>query len=226
MSFLELWYPFPLSTRTQSFGENAAPLYKEQGLLGHTAEDWQPGYGAEILNCANDAYCYSLMNKDEPDLTKYRGVFTVVESDDGFVYEISYGHCKDMFAEVGKTYQAGDLIATVGNAGPIYTQGRPINDAERATGFGAHLHGPQVRKCKKVTKVDNTKGYLKNGQGLFKKDGFYYEIVDISNGYNGCVNPTLFYNGFEVQTAKVRLKIWELTIELLKTKIAELLGKK
>jgi hypothetical protein len=219
---LELWYPFPLATRTQGFGENAAVLYKEMGLLGHTAEDWQPGLGAKILNCSNDAYCYSLMNQFESDQTKYKGVFMVVDVDNLFSYEISYGHCLEMFAEVGKTYQPGDLIATVGNNGPIYSQGHPLTLEERAQGIGAHLHGPQVRYCKRVPKMDSTKGYLSNGQGYFKKDGYFYEIVDIKNGYNGCVDPKPFYNGHLVQEAKIRLKILELTIELLKVKILEL----
>lgn len=215
MSKLELWYPFPLNTKTQEFGENLAPIYKAQGLLGHTAEDWQPGYGAEILNCSNDAYCYSLMNQFNPDLTKYKGIFMVVDVEDNFAYEISYGHCHEMFAQVGKTYQPGDLIGTVGNAGDVFTQGRPITDAERATGFGAHLHGPQVRYCKKVTKMDNTKGYLSNGQGYFKKDGFFYEIVDINNGYNGCVDPKLFYNNYYAKDAKKVLGILQSIVDLL-----------
>jgi len=215
MSKLELWYPFPLEQKTQEFGENLAPLYKEQGLLGHTAEDWQPGYGAQILNCSNDAYCYSVMNKDEIDLNKYRAVFMVVESDDDFSYEISYGHCKDIFAVVGKTYQPGELIATVGNTGPVYYQGSPITADQRARGFGAHLHGPQVRKCKRVTKLDNSKGYLRNGQGLFKKDGFYYEIDDINNGFNGCVSPTLFYNNYQAKDATKVLGILQSIVDLL-----------
>lgn len=35
--------------------------------------------------------------------------------------------------------------------------------------------------------------YVYDAKGLFKRDGFYYEIVDYENGYHGCVDPAQFF---------------------------------
>lgn len=196
MNKLELFLPFPLSTISQYFNGNANPLYAGQGLKGHTAIDWGVPWGTPVPNCAANAYCYSVMHKDNPDPTQYRAVFTLVEDDNG-IYEISYGHASTIFAQVGVTYQVGDILMDVGNTGDVYSAGIAVTKGDRLNGSraGAHLHGPQVRPVKRVSEVSSNKQYLYDGSGLFQKDGFYYEIVDYGNGYNGCVNPFPFLNG-------------------------------
>lgn len=191
---LELALPFPRSLITQAFGANANVSYERDGLKGHTSQDWGAAYGAPILNLADDAYCYSTMSKDNPDPSKYRAVFTLVETETG-IYEISYGHCSEIYAVPGQTYKTGDVLALVGNTGTVFAGNHEVTKAERLAGSkaGAHLHGPQVRPVRKMKIRSSKKQYLSDGNGLLKIDGFYFEVLDYTNGYNGCVNPEPFY---------------------------------
>lgn len=191
---LNLYKQFPDSKITQGFSENANTLYKSQGLVGHTTLDYGIPYGTPIASWANDAYCYSVLNRDNPDLSKYRGVFTLVETDAG-VYEVSYGHASKIHAEVGKTYNVGDTLMECGNTGPVYVGGVEVSTTAKLKGSkaGAHLHGPQIRPVKKVKKTSKGKTYLLDGFGIFKKDGFYYEVIDFNNGTNGCVSPAKLF---------------------------------
>jgi len=186
-----LYKPFPDYQITQGFGANANPLYAGQGLRGHTSVDYYGAWGTPIQSCAERSYCYSVLNKDNPDPTKYRSVYMIVELEGNRVDEISYGHANQILAEVGKFYDAGDTIMTMGNTGDVFAGGRKVTKEERLNGSkeGTHLHGPQVRACIKVTKTKSGKQYLQDAKGKFKKDGFYFEIIDYQNGYNGCVAP-------------------------------------
>lgn len=188
---LQVYLPYSKKFITQRFGENANGSYARDGLKGHTAYDWGVAYGTPIPNCVANAYCYSLLNKDSADPSKYRAVCTLVETNDG-VFEVSYGHCSKILAEVGKTYQVGEILANIGNTGDVFTD-HEITKAERLKGSkaGAHLHGPQIRAVKKVKKQTAGKQYLSDAFGIYKKDGFYYEISTYTNGYNGCINPYL-----------------------------------
>ncbi|MEP2085080.1 MAG: hypothetical protein ABJP87_04335 [Bauldia litoralis] len=190
-----LWLPFPKSFLTQGFGANANPLYSGQGLKGHTAEDWGVTWGALGLCVADNSYCYAVMNRDNPDPSKYRAVFTIVETATG-TYEISYGHCSAIMAEVGKTYMASDPLYRVGNTGDVYSGSHKVTKAERLAGSkdGSHLHGPQVRVLEKV-KRRTGRQLIYDGNGVLKRDGYYYEVVDYDNGYNGCIDPAPLYNG-------------------------------
>lgn len=193
---LELYLPLPKVLRGQAFGNNDTPLYAAQGLKGHTAEDWGFGYGQAIPNLAKDAYCYSVMNKDNADPMKYRAVFTLVSDTDGKWYEISYGHASDILAVVGQTYQPGDVLMKCGNTGDVYAFGQYVSKADKLAGSkaGAHLHGPQIRPVKRVTKRVSSKKYLTDANGYLFKDGWYFEILNYENGYNGCVSADPFYN--------------------------------
>lgn len=181
----------------QPFGANEVVLYNGQGLKGHTAEDWGFGYGQPIPNLAKDAYCYSVMNKDNADPMKYRAVFTLVEGDNGLSdwSEISYGHASDILAIPGKTYQQGDIIMKCGNTGDVYAFGQKITKEQKLAGSkaGAHLHGPQIRPVRRVGKRNSKKKYLTDANGYFQKEGDYFEIVDYDNGYAGCISPEAFY---------------------------------
>lgn len=197
---MNIYLPYPKSTITQRFGANANPLYAGQGLRGHPAYDWGVAWGTDVPNCVKDAYCYSIMHKDDPVLMDYRAVFTIVEDENGDVYEISYGHLSDITAEVGKTYQVGDIIGRVGNTGPVYAGAHQVTEAEKDAGShaGAHLHGPQVRPCRKVRSPITGPGYfnhyLTTADATLYRDaeGFYYEVIDYQNGYNGCISLAPF----------------------------------
>lgn len=186
---LQVWLPYPKTLITQRFGDNANISYSRDGLKGHTAYDWGADWGAAIYNCTKDAYCYSLMHKDNPDPSLYRAVFMIVETEAG-TYEISYGHCSEILAEVGKTYQVGDTIARVGNTGDVFVGEHEVTKAERLAGShaGAHLHGPQIRPVRKVPAMNRARHYLSNENGPVYRDGFYYEVINFENGYNGCVS--------------------------------------
>lgn len=208
MRKLEIYLPTHRVFITQGFSENANDSYKKSGLVGHTAIDWHFEHGQNVPNCVENAYCYSLMNKDNPDPDKYRAVFTLVNADNGVSdwAEVSYGHADQIIAEVGKTYQPGDTLMTAGNTGTVYSGGRLITKAEKLKGStaGTHLHGPQVRPVKRVKKTSKKKQYLSDGFGLLKLDGYYFEIVNYENGTNGCVNPALFLNNTLATEAKPR----------------------
>ena len=186
---MEYYKPFPLVRRTQVFGANANPLYASQGLLGHTSEDWGGQHNEPVRCCADKSFCYSIMNKDNFDPTKYRAVYTLVDKGDDLFDEISYGHANRIFAVPGRTYDTGDIIMTMGNTGDVYAGGRKITKEERLNGskLGTHLHGIQVRPCKRVKQRVPGKVYLSDGFGVYKKDGYYFEVLDHDNGYNGCV---------------------------------------
>lgn len=186
---MKLYLPFPRSSITQPFNGNANPLYAGQGLKGHTAIDWNASCGTKLYNCIK-GYCYSVMHKDDPDLSKYRAVFFLVEDDTG-VYEVSYGHLQDIYAIPGNTYDVGAMIATTGNTGPVYSGGVAVTKY-RPGCPGGHLHGPQVRPVKKVKSLSRSKQYLNDGFGPLYKDEFYYEITNYGNGWNGCVDPEQF----------------------------------
>lgn len=181
----------------QPFGANEVALYDGQGLKGHTAEDYGFGWGQPVPNCAKDAYCYSVMNKDNANPMKYRAVFTLVEGDNGLSdwSEISYGHASDILAVPGQIYQPGDVLMKCGNTGDVYAFGQYVTKEQKLAGSkaGAHLHGPQVRPVRKVKKRDSKKNYLTDANGYLKLNGDYFEIVDYKNGYAGCINPGPFY---------------------------------
>jgi hypothetical protein len=189
-STLQVYLPYPKPLITQRFGDNANYSYARDGLKGHTAYDWGASYGSKIPNCTPDAYCYSVLNKDNPDPSLYRAVYFIVETESG-VYEISYGHCSAIYAQVGQTYQVGDSIALIGNTGDVFDGNHEVTKQERLNGShaGAHLHGPQIRPVQKVKKITSGKHYLTNESGKYKDpDGFYYEVVNYENGYNGCIS--------------------------------------
>jgi len=220
MQKLQLWLPAPLSTITQGFSENANISYARDGLVGHTAIDWGIPFGEPIYNCTENAYCYSVMNRGNPDLMKYRAVYTLVNADNGVSEwaEASYGHFNDVYAEVGKTYQPGEVLGTSGNTGTVFSRGREVTAAQKNAGStaGTHLHGAQIRPVQRVKKITRRKEYLYDGFGILKKDGYYFEVINYDNGTNGCINPAPFLNGIlaTVYAAKVRKQ--SLTISLLK----------
>lgn len=213
---LQVFLPYAKSYITQRFGENANPLYAGQGLKGHTAYDWGANYGTPIPCCTADSYCYSRMNEEAKDLSKYKAVFFLVETEAG-IYEISYGHLSGFVAEVGKTYQVGDVIGFVGNTGPVFSSGVEVTEKQKEAGShaGSHLHGPQIRPVKKVTKRATNKQYLVDAKGLLKKDGFYFEILDYENGYNGCVSLASFSTETPALKQDNSLKLLSLYQQLL-----------
>ena len=186
---MQYFLPCSANRKTQGFGGNPA-VYAP--LKGHPADDWGFSWNEEIPFIAN-SYVYSKLNDGNPNPDKYRAVCTIVENGNE-VDEIIYGHPNLMPVEIGKTYPVGETVAMAGNKGFVQYNGRTITKAEKLAGstLGTHLH-LQRRPCKKVSQITKGKKYLEDAKGKFKKDGFYYEILDYSNGFNGCSQIT--YNG-------------------------------
>jgi murein DD-endopeptidase MepM/ murein hydrolase activator NlpD len=177
---------------TQPFAVNYNSSYAQDGLRGHTGEDYVIGYD-KVIVAAITAPVYSILNQDNPDFQKYRAVFQIYDDGD-FSYEISYGHLKNITVKEGEIVTAGSPVGTEGNYGTCFYGGKLVTNEEKArgTGAGSHLHF-QVRKCIRVAKRASGKMYLRNSEGYLKRNGMYYEIVAYDNGYNGCVEPSLFY---------------------------------
>lgn len=192
---MKLIPPFPLSTKTQNFGDNANGLYASQGLKGHTADDFAPAdcWDTPVKACVS-GLVYSIINKDNPDLSKYRAVYQLVEDESGNWFEVSYGHLNQVLVTPGQTVVAGDILGTVGNTGPVYHNGVEVPSSQKTLPNrpGAHLHGPQVRPVLRVAKLNGTSLY--DGYGVYRdSEGYYFQVKDPNNGYAGCISPDQFF---------------------------------
>lgn len=188
---MQYFLPCAANRLTQGFGGNIANAYAP--LLGHPAHDYGFAWNEEVPFIAN-SYVYSKLNENNKDPEKYTGTCTIVELENGFVDEIIYGHPNLMPVEVGKTYLIGETAALAGNRGEVYSSGRRVTKEEKLAGSraGTHLH-LQRRPCKKTKVKSKGKKYLRDANGDFKKDGYYYEVLDYSNGFNGCAE--IAFNG-------------------------------
>lgn len=177
----------------QPFAGNFNPLYANAGLKGHGAIDYPAPYGTTMY-AVTDCYVYSTINMGaSPD--RYRAVYTIVDDPD-FSYEISYGHVIDSLVPVEAHISRGTPIARVGNFGDVYSGGHYVTKEEKIAGStaGSHIHF-QIRKCKRVLERASKKQYIRDQYGYVKINGFYYEVQDYDNGYNGCVDPAQFFDG-------------------------------
>lgn len=184
---MKIYYPYKTKpVITQRYSQNLNTYYAEDGNLGHGAWDMAQKHNSEII-CAVAGKVISIINQDNPNLMAYRAVYTFVECD-GVAYEISYGHLNEIYTEVGKTLEIGDLIGTQGNTGDVASGGVKITKTMKDAGStaGSHLHFA-VRLLKKVDKKEKGKTYL-----FTKVNGSYYEIPLYNNGYKGCIDPAQF----------------------------------
>lgn len=196
-----IYKPFPLSQLTQRFGENANDSYSAAGLKGHTSYDFYAPYN-ERLDACTDGLVYSVINKNNPDPERYRAVFQIVEAG-GYLWEVSYGHMNEIHVQPNQYVYAGQQIGTVGNTGNVYENGVYVTKEARLAGSkkGTHLHGPQLRKCRWVSQPHGQ--LLYDGYGPLKYKGGYVEILDYTNGYNGCVD----YKFQELTTSEYRAQV-------------------
>lgn len=182
---------------TQPFSKNYNAYYKEGGLLGHSGIDMAKNHG-DTIYCAVDSICTGVGNKDNPDLMRYRAVYTLIDDVEGGVaYEVSYGHLGEIFAEKDQILKVGDKIGTQSNTGDVASGGVKVTKEMKDAGStaGTHLHF-QVRLLKKVEKKEKGKLYLTDVNGkTVRKDSCYFEIPEYFNGFNGCIDPAQFFNG-------------------------------
>lgn len=179
----------------QIFGANANPSYKGVGLKGHTGFDDMCGFGS-LIHSPFDMVVYKVLTKDAPahDGSGFTGVFGIV--DNGIeTFEYLVGHCNPIVA-AGQFIKAGDTIGTEANHGTVYQGDLQITLAMQAKGDqrGHHRHN-QKRPVMKVLQTSPNFRYLDNysdlpaGSIYHDHNGFYYQIWDYNNGYNGCIDP-------------------------------------
>lgn len=178
---------------TQKFGANATDTYSKGGLKGHSGVDSSCGFGSPILSYWDNEYVYKVLTKENPsaDGSGFTGVFTIVEHN-GIVFEFLYGHCNPAPNLLGKIISRGALVGTEANNGEVYSGGVRITLDMQRNGDtrGSHRHD-QARLLKKESSVRPGVPYLSSlGGGIFHKDGYFYAMVDIDNGFKGCFDWT------------------------------------
>ena len=175
-------------TTTQGFGPSTA--YKP--LKGHPGKDRVCGFLSPIY-AEFDGYVYKTFTLEDPASDGFTAICQIVETAQE-TFEFIYGHPNVVLCSVGQFIRKGQLIGLEGNQGFVMVNGRIPTDEERKKGVGSHRHY-QKRLVKKVSTLDPSKKYLdqrlpNNVRGYQYCDdaGFFYEVVDHSNGYNGCVD--------------------------------------
>lgn len=223
--------PYPDYIITQRFGENASSFYAANRLVGHPAIDFESlksieeGAGEYIVAGA-PGFVYKITNRENPDLTAYKGVFLICADLNG-VFELSYGHFTEIFVAEGQWVAAGQALGIEGNTGDVFVNGQPVTLAERQTGKGRHCH-MQKRIVERVTATEAGCYYLdtlapsgQRQQTLYQDPaGNFYKVPSYANGYNGCVD-------FEVQLYRPKpfewIQIWGKVFEAL---LATIKGRK
>lgn len=188
----------------QPFGVNFNPSYHAGGLLGHTGRDYNCGYGSPIASLCN-GLVYSTYPIEKPANDGYTAVFTLVETPLE-TFEFSYGHVSEIDCTIGQQVKVGDIIAKEGNHGTVYVGNTLITLAQEQAGDhdGHHRHYQK----RPVIKSKTLNGHgLQTADGMFMQDGYYYQVYDYENGFNGCVdwsqplfnrNLSLGSNGYDV----------------------------
>lgn len=181
-------------------------------------------YGDDVFACV-DAPVYSVINRNNPDLMRYRAVYQLLEVGD-LVYEISYGHLGRIDVAPGDFVRAGQVIGSVGNTGTVFAGDHEVTKAEKDAGSkaGAHLHGPQIRVCRKVSRTVPGGNYLHDGNGIYYRNA-YYEILDYDNGFNGCIDPWPLFNGLQAKSAPQTLSLYGKLLPILQALLASLKAK-
>lgn len=174
--------------RTQGYYENGNGAYAAWGMKGHGAIDVVCGYGSPI-ECPLDGVVYKILDKDRPanDGTGYWGIFMISEYK-GQVGELCVGHCSKINIEIGQKVTKGQTIGQEGNKGLVFSGGVQITKAMQEAGDkrGSHRHW-QWRPLRKTRTFNAGNPKLISYPHTIYKDteGFYYEILDYYNGYNG-----------------------------------------
>lgn len=172
----------------QGFGQNYNPSYHAGGLIGHTGIDINCGYGSNIEALCS-GYVYSTYPIEHPASDGYTAVFTIVNTPLE-TFEFSYGHVSEIDCYVGQDVVKGQVIAKEGNHGTVYSGNTLITLAQQAAGNHDGHHRHYQKRAVIKTKILGGRG-LQTADGVYRdKDGYYYQIYDYSNGFNGCIDWT------------------------------------
>ena len=188
---MKLYIPLRQWIISQPFAKNYNTYYAEDKLAGHTGIDLCAIGEDKTIYASTDSYVFSIVNKDNKDLMRYRCVYTLIE-DSGIFYELSYGHFFDIYVNEGQNLKRGDKLGIEGNTGDVASGGMKVTALEKKQGStkGRHLHF-QLRLVKPVEKVEKGKRYLRDSKGKFFLNGMYYERVP-NLGFADCIDPKPF----------------------------------
>lgn len=178
----------------QGFGASPAtyaPLAGHPGIdLGKSPQGG--GYGSPIHAIA-DMHAYKVLTPSSPsnDGSGFTGVFGIV--DDGIeLYELLYGHCDPTIMQ-GVDVKKGDIIGTEANHGLVFQGNTQITLAMQKAGDrrGSHRHMQKRPVFRTPTMTQPALSEHSDVTGTYRDpEGFYYQIFNHSNGFNGCVDPT------------------------------------
>lgn len=203
-------------TITQTFSQNANFSYENAGLMGHPAIDIVSYFGDAIKDSIvgyNKKYVYSILNKNNPDLMKYRAVCQIVEADDG-VFEVIYGHCNDILCSIGPT-TTHQSLATEGNTGSVFVGNEQVTEEQKENGSkaGTHVHF-QIRRLRK-SKIPSLNSLTTDGiHDFIDPDGYHFDIPNYYNGFNGCIDPMQFIGLQNNYQFKSNMKTYSVSTEV------------
>jgi len=197
MKLHEAKFDFPLFPHivSQPYGAHATSAYVRDGLFGHPAVDFNATFDQPIYSVSRGmGRVYKKFNENNPDLMKYRAPCELIDFSD-YTLEITYGHCNKITCSLGAVF-SGQQIATAGNTGECYSNGRLVTREEKKKGShaGTHLH-LQFRKCTRTKKYNLAptlkNAYLLDERGqIYQENGTYFEYKN--DGYNSCIDPMPF----------------------------------
>ena len=176
---IELFYPIKdPKIVTQNFGENAVPIYKEWGLLGHSGID-MVGMHDQIVRAAHDGIVtYTGVDSNE-------GWGIVIRTKDQRQYGAGDAYFKTIYwhlvagsilVKIGDEVRCGQPIARCGNTG-TWGNLKPIPPEYYAPVWkGNHLHF----------------GLKPIAPG---EDEWRWDNIEQKNGYNGAIDPAPYWNG-------------------------------
>lgn len=140
---MKLYRPLKTLMRTQRFGENRLPVYKEMGMRGHNGEDWKCYEGEPIYHAGD------FVGRAKTETDRQGGIGVDVFSNDkqedlGYI-KLRYWHLEKVAVYDGQEILPGQLIG-YGDSTGIST--------------GHHLHWSlkQVSQSGRTLNKDN--GYL------------------------------------------------------------------
>lgn len=179
----------------QVFGANANPLYAGQGFKGHTGVDEACGYGTDIY-ALKHGVVYKIIDADHPanDGSGYWAIFIISPDVDGKYCEWQIGHVSKIFCKVGDVVEPWTIVGQEGNHGSVYYGSTLITKAMQDAGDhrGAHRHwNKKILVRQTLNERENNGGmHLTSYTGDYKDaDGYFYQVQDFRNGYNGSVDP-------------------------------------
>ncbi len=200
---------YPKGSVTQFFGENP-DLYARFGMKAHNGADLVAPHGTPLY--AVESGTVVDVRREEDGFGRHLRFITA--SRNGVCREWTYGHCNEIFVNVGDRVTAGQTIATMGNTGFVVSSATPFWKTNPFAGTHLHLGLRMVRRS-----VDGWS---------YPKSSIKIEVENYRNGYKGAIDPLPYLQDAPESTEKQEEKQEQL-VSLLTRLVGlykELLAKK